>query len=102
MSAAPSVPAPLVRTQHIGDESAIDLGELVLVASKTTPGAWYQVQNGTCSCKGFQYRSTCRHLEVAEQARQVHCHRCGEPARPSTVGTPICGPCSLTLAWAVD
>jgi hypothetical protein len=60
----------VIKSQHIGDEEAIDLGYAVLIASKSEPGAWYAVQDGACQCKGYQYRGTCRHLAVARQAQE--------------------------------
>jgi hypothetical protein len=71
---APSVPVivgPVIRTQHIGAELAIDLGEFVLVASVTAPDAWHEVREQRCTCKGFGYRGHCRHLAVAVQAQMA-------------------------------
>lgn len=50
-------------------ERAIDLGYAVLVASSSTPLVWYSVQGGACTCKGYEFRSHCRHLEIARRSR---------------------------------
>jgi len=60
-----------LKTQTIAtSEQAIFIGPATLVASKSAPGEWNVVEGGRCSCKGFQYRGTCRHLAVAAQAAE--------------------------------
>jgi hypothetical protein len=62
--------AALIREVEVGSEKAIVLPGATLVASASCPGTWHQVVNGACDCKGFIYRSTCRHLAVAAIAQE--------------------------------
>lgn len=48
--------------REVAGEQVLDLGELVLVASKSEANVWHEVQGGRCDCKGYQYRGRCRHL----------------------------------------
>ena len=74
--------------------------DLVLVASCSTPGAWHRVSRGACDCKGYQHRSSCRHLAVALEAKigqrpdaqaTPHCRKCGRTASKLFAGQ--CGRC---------
>jgi hypothetical protein len=44
-----------------GETIATD-DNILLVASKSQPGVWYQQNGSTCSCPSFRYRSNCRHI----------------------------------------
>lgn len=52
-----------------GDEVLLT-AEYARVSSASTPGQWYTVAHGTCDCKGYSFRGTCRHIKAAEQARR--------------------------------
>ena len=44
----------------------VPAADVILVASASAPGTYYQVTlEGTCTCPGFYYRGTCRHLTEA-------------------------------------
>jgi SWIM zinc finger len=58
-----------INTQHVAGEDFLNLGTVVLVKSQSKPGAWYAIQDGRCTCPGYGYRGTCRHLAAAEQLR---------------------------------
>ena len=60
--------AVALQTQAINGESVIYIGPASLVASKSTPGTWYVVEGGRCSCPGFEHYGRCRHLAAAAQA----------------------------------
>jgi hypothetical protein len=60
-----------IKEQVVDGETVIYLGPSVLVKSKSEPGTWYSVENGRCSCKGFTYRRSCRHLAVAALATEI-------------------------------
>jgi hypothetical protein len=49
---------------------------LSLVASKSEVGNWHTVTPESCDCKGFQYRSQCRHISIAFPAVEA-CETCG-------------------------
>lgn len=66
-----------------GDE-VILTHEHALVSSSSQPGRWYTVANGTCDCKGFEYRRTCRHVRAVEIAQR-------QPSRPQRSSCPSCG-----------
>lgn len=69
----PEGPQP-VYSVHVGAETVIvlDAGAgFVLVQSVTEPAAWHVVEHGRCSCPGYLYRATCRHLAVAMQAASL-------------------------------
>lgn len=80
---------PNLRTQHIGAELAINLGATVLVASVSDPDLWHEVGTAPfhCTCAGFFYRSTCRHLAVALAAQAPT----PEPT-PEPVAAPLDSP----------
>lgn len=84
-SVSPTAVGPVIKTLHIGNELAIDLGDSVLVASCSAPDSWHEIRDGRCTCKGFAFRNTCRHLAVADQARMMGieetpiCPACHEP-----------------------
>jgi hypothetical protein len=63
--------AAVIREQTINGETVLDLGTVQLVASKSQPGAWYELRAGRCTCAGFQHRGTCRHLAVAHPAARA-------------------------------
>jgi hypothetical protein len=91
--------AAVIKQQEIDGEQALNLGFAVLVASKSEPGAWYEVRDGRCTCKGYQYRGKCRHLAVAAQALQEpelpRCKRCGQPSAQLRAG--LCPTCLVSL-----
>lgn len=60
--------AAILRETEIACERVLALDGHVLVASKSEPGVWHVVADGACSCPGYQYRHTCRHLAVAVAA----------------------------------
>lgn len=47
-----------------------------LVASKSERGRWHEVTPESCDCKGFQYRSQCRHISIAFPS-VLACEHCG-------------------------
>jgi hypothetical protein len=104
--------AAVIRQQQIDGETVLYLGPAALVASKSEPGAWYSVEDGKCSCKGFQYRGACRHLAVAALAAELDrghavpveavsapapgslaCSRCGTTKRRLLTQEALCSPC---------
>lgn len=82
-----------------------EVGQLgTIVWSNTTPGVSYQVSEGACTCKGYQYRGRCKHLAIAQAAEAVFdaqfrpeegesCRRCGAPARWLSTRTRECALC---------
>ena len=58
------------------------------------PASWPYAMRYTCDCKGFQYRSTCRHVH---EAAALRCNwgadaLSGSPSTPNPDGTcPDCG-----------
>ena len=93
-----------IQQHEISGETIIPLDDgYVLIASKSRPGAWYQIHDGECSCPGFHYRGRCRHIAAVIQAQQTPCFRCGALTEPSASGAPaLCGPCSLALTGLDD
>jgi hypothetical protein len=69
--------AVAIKEQQIDGETVIFLGPAVLVKSKSQSDTWYSVEAGRCTCPGFQYRKTCRHLGPAALAAELH--RCNQP-----------------------
>jgi hypothetical protein len=62
-------PAPPLRAVRLGDDTVIPLdANLALVASTSETDVWHVVEQRRCSCAGFRYRGTCKHLALAEQA----------------------------------
>ena len=62
----------IVKTQLIDGDMVLDIGDRVLVASKSTPGDWYTIldtQPVYCACEGNYRRGRCRHIVVAQKAR---------------------------------
>jgi hypothetical protein len=45
-------------------ETMMVLEHTILVASKTEQGGWHTTTVSSCSCKGAQYRGTCRHQKA--------------------------------------
>jgi hypothetical protein len=90
--------AAIIREQIIDGERVLSLGPSVLVASKSCPGAWHVVEHGACTCPGFTYRRTCRHLAVAALAAELdRCH-----ATPAAVADDascvVIGPAEVRFA----
>lgn len=86
-SSKPGAPSYKVRMAEVGDPQA---PELVL----------------TCTCKGYEYRKSCRHVnEVAQQrVRTESCPSCGEQqwSEVDTAGGAkalLCDACSWSIAY---
>ena len=58
-----------------------------LVESATTRGVGHQVTATSCSCKGFAYRATCRHITLVQaiEPRMRAWYRQGTPKRPASM-----------------
>jgi len=72
----------------------------VLVKSQSTEGEWHTLTlwNGkvcSCSCKGFSYRGSCRHVKAFEVSRRELCEACGHPTNGRFAGHTICAMCAL-------
>lgn len=89
VASAPATSITLQAREILG-ESVIFIGPATLIASKSTPGQWYIVDGGRCSCPGFTYRGTCRHLAPALEAAEFDRKSC-EPAVLSSRGCRRCG-----------
>ena len=63
--------AAALREQTIDSERVIYLGPCVLIASKSDPGAWHVIEDGRCTCKGFEIHGRCRHVPVAALAMEL-------------------------------
>jgi hypothetical protein len=108
-----SMPA-VIREQTIAGERVLHLGPTILVASGSQPGAWYAIEDGRCTCPGFSYRQTCRHLgparlaaeldranavpvaAVAQELTAPACSRCGATKRRLLTQEMVCSPCLET------
>lgn len=66
-TATPFSPIMLAE-QYLLGETVLVLGDTTLVMSQSTPGSWYVVTNGACTCPSFHYRAKCRHTAAAAQA----------------------------------
>lgn len=68
-----SVPSAIVTLEQrdISGEQVIFIGPAALVASKSNPGRWFIVEDGRCTCPGYTYRGTCRHLAPALEAAEL-------------------------------
>jgi len=62
----------MVKQIEVNGEQVILGGNGALVASKSQPGVWYVVRAGQCQCKGYQYRSRCRHLDAVKSYSRAH------------------------------
>jgi hypothetical protein len=104
--------AAVIRQQQIDGETVLYFGPAALVASKSEPGAWHSVEDGRCTCDGYTYRGTCRHLAVAARAAELDrvnavaveavsapapgplaCSRCGTTKRRLLTQEALCSPC---------
>lgn len=72
-------PRAKLTTQIIEGEMVIHVGPETLVASKSEPGVWHIVDRGVCSCDGWAYRQTCRHLLPAALAAESDRENAAEP-----------------------
>jgi hypothetical protein len=99
----PEAPEPIT-ARRVRDELVLVLDAgFALVASKSEADVWHVVEHGRCSCPGFRYREQCRHLQVALEAYQTPCYRCGAAARIPEPGLlPTCGSCHKTLITLAD
>lgn len=50
--------------QYVGGHTIIDLGYGCLVASQSTPGTWYVVEQEHCTCPSFEHRGHCKHVDA--------------------------------------
>jgi hypothetical protein len=61
------------RQVQVGDDVLIPvLNDSALVASKSSPGAWHATRVGSCDCKGWLARHTCRHERALRRHLGVH------------------------------
>jgi hypothetical protein len=58
--------AALLKETDVAGERFMMLGSTLLVASKSQAGHWYWIEDAKCSCPGFTYRGTCRHVAAAQ------------------------------------
>lgn len=86
---------------RVGGDEVILTHEYALVSSGSQPGRWYTVANGTCDCKGFEYRRACRHvhaIEIAQRevtkAQRLTCPSCGK-SKYLVLDETICASCLL-------
>lgn len=80
----------------IEEDVVIFVGPQVLVSSKSRHGDYHSVQDGRCSCLGFEHYGRCRHLGLAAQAQERDrlsaLPLCVAPGcqRPAKVGPRCC------------
>lgn len=66
-----------------GDRVAFLIDGGWLVASAKSPGVWHEVTPaGACTCPGFTYRQTCRHVLLLRLMRLLAEPPKEEPAEP--------------------
>ncbi len=76
MTAPTATPSISVPTHSINGDLIIYLSDaLTLVSSKSEPGKWRAVEDlSRCTCRGFEIRGRCRHVDEARQvAEQDRC-----------------------------
>lgn len=62
---------------------------VILVASKSEPGAWHHTTPSTCDCKGFQYRRTCRHIGALRKIVEDAIERTEREARAAAIAETV-------------
>ena len=77
-----------------------DIGGYRQIFSRSNPGL-YQY-NWSCTCKGFMYRKTCKHVEWAEKHRCAHGWE-ASAGSPIEMGKtcPECGGATSVVSYAV-
>lgn len=70
---------------------------MIRIPSKSDPSVMYTVDmvRRTCTCPGYRYRRTCRHLRELEDA--IPCEACG--ARPAH-RRGLCRDCMRRAIWS--
>lgn len=88
---------------QIGDDEVILTAEYARVTSASQPGHWYTVANGTCDCRGWSFRHTCRHLVAAEAAWRQYTPRRVVPLTVAAgPGREICRGCGKLRQLLAD
>jgi hypothetical protein len=72
---------PLIHERTVLGERVIDLGDVTLVASRSVPGVWHEIRDGTCDCLGFTHFGSCRHICAAKEASDLD--------RAEAAGVPV-------------
>ncbi len=77
--------SPIIRETEMNGETFLQLDPTTtLVKSQSEAGVWYTVtywkgQPYACTCKGFEYRGKCRHVEALKGESKPACDGCGCP-----------------------
>jgi hypothetical protein len=90
----------VLNEQVISGETFISLSEDAwLVKSGSQDGAWYSItlwagRVSSCSCKGWQFRSDCRHARAFASQGQAECSECGHLTHHHVDGQALCCECA--------